>query len=99
EIEKHIGFIDADIASYSYTQGGGSKGTSNFEFDYYHCYPTFKSSETITGKIYTIQFAYYYIWKEKPEYEGVSKITAFTGEDWADSDKGVTVGKYYDLPY
>lgn len=99
EIEALFEFIDGDIVSYSYFSGNASKRSNNFEFDYYHCTPTFNRTETTTDKIYTIRFYYYYIWKEKPEYEGISKIIAFRGEDWANSEKGVTVGKLYDPPF
>lgn len=95
EIEKLFEFIDGDIVSYIYDSGGTRGSTSNFEYDFYLCYPTFQSVETTTGKIYTIRFAYNYIWKEKPEQEGFSRIKAFPGEDWGNLDKGVTVGKLY----
>lgn len=98
EIEKLFEFIDGDIVSYIYDSGGTRGSTSNFEYDFYLCYPTFQSVETTTGKIYTIRFAYNYIWKEKPEQEGFSRIKAFSGEDWVNLDKGVTVGKLYKIP-
>lgn len=97
EIEKLFEFIDGDIISYTYSSGGGRRSVRDGEFVFYYRRPTFEKTETTTGKIYTIRFEYYYIWKEKPKQEGLCVITAFPGEDWADSDKGVTVGKDYEL--
>ncbi len=98
EIEELFKFIDGDITSYSYSSGFTRKSISNFEYKLYYCTPIFERAETTAGKIYTIQFDYYHIWKEKPEQEGLGKIIAFSGEDWGDSDKGVVVGKNYKLP-
>lgn len=99
EIGTLFEFIDGDIVSYSYHSGSKSGSMSEFEHDYYYCTPEFRKIETTTGKIYTLQFGYQYIWKEKPEYEGLNKITIFPGESWADLDKGVVVGKNrYDPP-
>ncbi|MCM1334618.1 MAG: DUF5104 domain-containing protein [Bacteroides sp.] len=98
EIEQLFDFIDGDIVSYSYSSGGLYGSVSNSEYELYLCEPTFQKTETSTEKIYTIQFAYDYIWKGKPEYEGISKIIAFPGEDWGNRDEGVTVGKYHELP-
>lgn len=98
EIEALFEFIDGDIVSYSYFSGGGSDSVSHGEVTFDFRSPEFQRTETTTGKIYTIELAYFYIWKEKPECEGLCKITAFPGEDWGNRDDGVTVGKYYKLP-
>lgn len=98
EIEKLFEFIDGDIVSYTYNWGGAAGSTNDFQF-YFYCYePIFQRTETTTGKIYTIRFAYNYIWEEKPECEGLCKITAYPEEDGKNRDDGVTVGKYYELP-
>lgn len=96
EIEKLFEFIDGDIASYSYHLGGGKGSINNLEYDYYLCHPTFQSVETTTGKIYTIRFTYNYIWKDKPEQEGLSRIRVFYEKG---SDKEAIVGKLYDTPF
>lgn len=98
EIEKAFEFIDGDIVSYSYFSGGGSDSVSHGEITFDVHTPKFQRMETTTGKIYTIELAYFYIWKEKPECEGLCKITAYPEEDGKNRDDGVTVGKYYELP-
>lgn len=98
EIEALFEFIDGDIVSYSYFSGGGADSTGNFEYDYYFCTPEFQKTETTTGKIYTIQLSYWYLWQEKPECEGLCKITAFPEEEGKSRNDGVTVGEYYKLP-
>lgn len=98
EIEKLFEFIDGDIVSYTRFSGGEAKTTSGGEIIFWHCTPQFRSAKTTTGEIYTIQFSYRYIWKEKPECEGLCRIIAFPGEDWGNWDKRVTVGKRYKLP-
>lgn len=98
EIEALFEFIDGDIVSYSYFSGGGSDSVSHGEVTFDVRTPQFQRTETTTGKIYTIELAYFHIWKEKPECEGLCKITAWPDEEGKKRDDGVTVGKYYKLP-
>lgn len=98
EIEALFEFIDGDIVSYSYFSGGGSDSVSHGEVTFDFRTPKFQRTETTTGKIYTIELTYFHIWKEKPECEGLCKITAWPDEEGKKRDDGVTVGKNYKLP-
>ncbi|MDE6253166.1 MAG: DUF5104 domain-containing protein [Lachnospiraceae bacterium] len=98
EIEAAFEFIDGDIVSYKY-KGEGSSGQTkdDFKTKLYYCYPEYQI-ETSTGKKYTIMFRYNYIWKEKPEYEGIARIwiVNYQGDDEFDGDE-VVVGRVYEV--
>lgn len=74
EIRKVFGFIDGNIESYEYKGEIGSKyAKDNYKTTLYSCYLEFRC-KTENEKKYTIRILYNYIWKDKPEYEGIEKI-------------------------
>lgn len=88
EIRKVFEFIDGDIESYEYKGESGSQyAKDNYKTTLYSCYLEFRC-KTENEKKYTITILYNYIWKEKPEYEGIERIwivnyegdSAYTGE-------------------
>ena len=96
EIKTAFEFIDGDIVSYKYEgQGSGGAAKDNFVIILYYCYPQFRI-ETSTGKKYVIDFCYNYIWKKKPEREGIEsiRITNYEGESLYSGDS-VKVGIGY----
>ncbi|MDE6253167.1 MAG: DUF5104 domain-containing protein [Lachnospiraceae bacterium] len=96
EIEAAFEFIDGDIVSYEFESESGSRQTKdNFKTKLYYCYPVY-FIKTNMGKKYTIKFCYNYIWKEKPEYEGIESIRLinYEGDNEFYGDE-MFVGKVY----
>lgn len=96
EIQKAYEFIDGDILSYEYKgSDSGGQEKDNFKTELYYCYPEYRI-ETKKGKKYTIMFRYNYIWKEKPECEGIVRIRIINYEgDSEFSGDEVIVGEAY----
>lgn len=97
EIEAAFEFIEGDIISCKYGgDSSGGKTKDNFITIRYYCYPIFYI-ETSAGKKYTIEFWYNYIWKEKPEREGIGiiRIINYEGDSKFSGDE-VDVGMVYE---
>ncbi len=98
EIRMAFEFIDGDIVEYKYKgEGGGGQTKDNYKTILYYCYPEYLI-ETSTGKKYNIIFSYKYIWKAKPECEGIGSIRVINYEgDRVYSGKEVNIGIDYDI--
>lgn len=96
EIADAYDFIEGDIVSYDFESESGSRQSKdNFKTKLYYCYPVYYI-KTNTGKKYTIKFCYNYIWKEKPECEGVEsiRIINYKGDNEFQGEE-MFVGKSY----
>lgn len=98
EIQKAFDFIDGDITSYKYEgEGGGGQTKDNYKTILYFCYPEYLI-ETSNRKKYNLIFSYKYIWKDRPECEGVGSIRIINYEgDSIYSGDEVNVGIDYNI--
>lgn len=92
EIQEAFDFIDGKIISYDYDQGGEEEKKNYGELIYYDCRIWLTNVTTDTGKVYSIDFTYHYIWDEKPECEGITKILIYPKDD---SENIVQIGISY----
>ncbi|MDE6232666.1 MAG: DUF5104 domain-containing protein, partial [Lachnospiraceae bacterium] len=97
EIETAFEFIDGDIVSYEFeSEYSLAQTKDNFKTIFYCCDPVY-FVETNKGEKYMIRFCYHYIWKEKPEREGVGSIRVLYEGDSKFNDDEVLVGKLYEV--
>lgn len=92
EIHQLLNYIDGDILSYKYHSGGMEEGKDKGHIYYYSFSPTFYEVKTDSDETYTIHFACHYIYDEKPEHEGLEKITIYKGDD---KENKLTIGDWY----
>lgn len=81
EINSLYDFIDGDIETYEYiSEGSIEQKKSDGEVYYYWCTPKYDMVLN-NGKKYKVKITYYYIWNEKPEYEGICNIEITENQD------------------
>ena len=93
EMEKAFEFINGNIVSYDYAgTGGGQETIHEGKTVFYDCRPEFRNVTTDTGYKYTVRFDYQHIWDERPECEGITKITIINSDN---RDSVITIGRNY----
>ena len=83
ELDRAFEFINGKIISYDYAGIYGGGATTHYgKTTYFHCYPEFRNVITDTGFEYVIEISFHYIWEEKPEREGVTRIKIIDAENY-----------------
>ena len=83
QFDSAFKFISGKIVSYEYAGKGGGGATTHYgKTTYFHCYPEFRNVITDTGFEYVIEISFHYIWEEKPEREGVTRIKIIDAENY-----------------
>lgn len=94
EIQQAFDFIDGKIVSYDYHPIPGRRSQNYGNIDYFDSLPEFRNVTTDLGKIYIIECTYHYIWKKRPEREGLCYIKIYEKDN---RENKVEIGKiYYD---
>ncbi len=76
QMEAFFEAIDGKIISYEYDGFyGEDEHIEDGKTVYYSCHPKYPSVITDSGKEYSIKFTFEDVWKERPECEGITKIS------------------------
>ena len=85
EIERFFQYIDGEIISYDRPYGNYGGGSKKDGIDTEsHLWGRIKNINTDTGKIYSIGFESYLVYKKDEEYEGVNEIYVIDVNLYAD---------------
>ncbi len=91
-IKQMFEYLEGDIVSHEYYEGGGERRKRDGKVCYYSCSPTFQNVQNEEGKKCTIRFTYHYIDDEHPETVGVTKLIIYN----EDNEKEIVIGRNYE---